>query len=50
MLKSLLWKLGQSPDMARKVITGIGITNGIPEIVIGIIIVTNVVAALSRNK
>ena len=48
--EEFVMKLGQSPDMARKVITGIGITNGIPEIVIGIIIVTNVVAALSRNK
>ena len=39
-------KLGQDVDMARKIIFGIGITNGIPEIIIGIIIVVNVVAAL----
>lgn len=30
-----------------KIILGIGITNGIPEIIIGTIIVTNVVAALN---
>ena len=39
--------LGQNPDMARKIIFGIGVTNGIPEIIIGTIIVTNVVAALN---
>lgn len=44
-------KLGQNPDMARKIIFGIGITNGIPEIIIGIIVVANVIAALkSRVK
>ncbi|NMB08280.1 MAG: ECF transporter S component [Tissierellia bacterium] len=41
--------LGQNPDMARKIIFGIGITNGIPEIIIGTIIVTNVVAALNNR-
>ena len=40
-------KLGQDPTMAGKIILGIGITNGIPEIIIGTIIVTNVVAALN---
>ncbi|MCF6464574.1 ECF transporter S component [Clostridium sp. Cult2] len=43
-------KLGQSAEMARKVIFGIGVANGIPEIIIAIIVVTNVVAALSRKK
>ena len=43
-------KLGQSAGMARKVILGIGVANGIPEIIIGIIVVTNVVAALNRKK
>ncbi len=43
--------LGQDVNMARKVIFGIGITNGIPEIIIGIIVVVNVIAALkSRVK
>lgn len=43
-------KLGQNAEMARKVIFGIGVANGIPEIIIGIIVVTNVVAALNRKK
>ena len=42
-------KLGQSPEMARKIIFGIGVTNGIPEMIIGIIVVTNVVAALKTK-
>lgn len=41
--------LGQDPGMARKVIFGIGVTNGIPEMIIGIIVVTNVVAALKTK-
>lgn len=41
--------LGQNPDVARKVIFGIGLTNGLPEIIIGIIIVTNVVTALKNR-
>lgn len=41
--------LGQNPDTARKIIFGIGVTNGIPEIIIGTIIVTNVVAALNNR-
>lgn len=40
-------KLGQDPAMAGKIIFGIGISNGIPEIIIGTIIVANVVAALN---
>lgn len=43
-------ELGYSIDMTRKVIVGIGITNGIPEAIISIIIVTNVVAALKRRN
>lgn len=43
--------LGQDIDLARKIIVGIGITNGIPESIIAIIIVTSVVTALKkRNK
>lgn len=47
--ESFVEKLGYSVDMARKVIVGIGITNGIPEAIIATIIVTNVIAALKRN-
>lgn len=47
---SYMEKLGQSVDLAKKVIFGIGVTNGIPEVIIAIIIVTNVVAALKRSK
>ena len=39
-------KLGQDVDMARKIIFGIGVTNGIPEMIIGIIVVANVVVTL----
>ena len=42
--------IGQSVDLARKVIIGISITNGIPEIIIAIIIVTNVVASLRKRN
>ncbi|MBC8587952.1 ECF transporter S component [Paratissierella segnis] len=41
--------LGQDISIARKVIFGIGITNGIPEIIIAIIIVTVVVGALKKE-
>ena len=47
--ESFVEKLGYSVNMARKVIVGIGITNGIPEAIIATIIVTNVIAALKRN-
>lgn len=43
--------IGQDPALVRKIIFGIGITNGIPETIIAIIIVTSVVGALKgRNK
>ena len=42
--------IGQDPSMARKIIYGIGITNGIPEAIIAIIIVTSVVGALKGTK
>ncbi len=41
--------IGGDVATARKIIVGIGITNGIPEAIIGIIIVTSVVGAL-RNR
>jgi len=41
--------LGQDVDMVKKVIIGIGITNGIPETIIAIIIVTNIVSALKKR-
>lgn len=40
--------IGGNVDMARKIIVGIGITNGIPEAIIAIIIVTAVVSKLKR--
>ncbi|WP_077368901.1 ECF transporter S component [Anaerosalibacter sp. Marseille-P3206] len=42
-------KLGLDPATAGKVILGIGITNGIPEIIIAMIIVTSVVASLKKS-
>ncbi|WMM25431.1 ECF transporter S component [Tissierella sp. MB52-C2] len=42
--------LGGDINTARKVIFGIGMTNGIPETIIGIIIVTSVVGALKSRR
>lgn len=42
--------LGLDPNTARKVIMGIGFTNGIPEAVIAIIIVMSVVSALKPRE
>ncbi len=47
--ESFVRELGYNINMARKVIVGIGITNGIPEAIIATIIVTNVITALRRN-
>lgn len=41
--------IGGDVSTARKIIFGIGITNGIPEAIIGIIIVTSVVGALKSK-
>ena len=41
--------VGQSPELARKIIMGIGIANGIPETIIAILIVTSVAGALRRR-
>ena len=38
--------MGLDINTARKVITGIGLTNGIPEVIVAIIIVTSVISAL----
>ncbi len=43
-------KLGMDPSLASKIIFGIGVTNGIPEGIIAIIIVTSVVNALMGRK
>lgn len=43
-------KLGLDPNLASKIIFGIGITNGIPEAIIAIIIVSSVVNALKGRK
>lgn len=42
-------KLGLEPDNIGKFILGIGIANGIPEIIVAIIIVTSVVASLKKS-
>lgn len=42
--------LGQDVEVARRIIVGIGITNGIPESIIAIIIVTSVVSAVKRRR
>ncbi len=35
--------------MARKIIFGIGVTNGIPEMIVGIVVVVNVIAAIKNR-
>lgn len=42
--------IGGDPTIARKVIFGIGVTNGLPETIIAIIIVTSVVGALKSAR
>ena len=42
--------LGQNAEFARNIIFGIGLTNGIPEVIIAIIIVTSVVTSMKRQK
>lgn len=42
--------IGQSKEFALKAIVAIGITNGIPESIIAIIIVTSVVVALKKKR
>lgn len=42
--------LGQNADFARNIIYGIGLTNGIPEVIIAIIIVTSVVSGLKKGQ
>lgn len=42
-------KLGLDPSTAGKAILGIGITNGIPEVIIAMVIVTSVVASLKKG-
>lgn len=48
--ESFVKSLGQDPGLARKIILGIGIANGIPETIIAILIVTSVVGALKRAE
>lgn len=42
--------IGGDPTLARKIILGIGVTNGIPEAIIGIIITSSVVGALQEKR
>lgn len=48
--ESFVKALGQSVDTARKVILGIGIANGMPEVIIAILIVTGTVSALEKRR
>lgn len=48
--ESFVKSIGQDPGLARKIILGIGIANGIPETIIAILIVTSVVGALRRAE
>ena len=48
--ESFVKAIGQDPGLARKIIVGIGIANGIPEIIIAILIVTSVVGALRKRE
>ncbi|SCG84207.1 hypothetical protein DW1_2647 [Proteiniborus sp. DW1] len=43
-------KLGGDPDSVGKVIMGIGIANGIPEIIIAVIIVTSVILGMRKQS
>lgn len=47
--ESFVKAIGQDPELARKIILGIGIANGIPETIIAILIVTSVVGALRHR-
>ncbi|RKD33868.1 ECF transporter S component [Thermohalobacter berrensis] len=47
--ESFVEKIGANPEVAGKVILGIGLTNGLPEIIIAMIIVTSVVMSLKRK-
>lgn len=42
--------MGADPTLARKIIFGIGVTNGIPEVIIAIIITSSVVGALQNKR
>ena len=48
--KAFVSKLGLDPSMTRKIIFGIGLTNGIPEAIIGLIITVSVIRALRRTR
>lgn len=48
--KAFVDKLGLDPNMTKNIIFGIGVTNGLPEAIIGIIITMSVITALKRNR
>ncbi|MGE5614748.1 MAG: ECF transporter S component [Bacillota bacterium] len=48
--ESFVRALGQDSGLAGKIILGIGITNGIPECIVAILIVTAVVSALKKRN
>lgn len=43
-------KLGLDPDLSKSIIFGLGLTNGIPEAIIGIVITISVISALRRIR
>lgn len=47
--KEFVAKLGADPNSTGKIIIGIGVTNGIPEIIVSMLIVTSVVMALKKQ-
>lgn len=42
--------MGGDPDLAGKIILGVGIANGIPEVIIAVIIVTSVVLGMKKQS
>lgn len=42
--------IGENAELAKKIIFGIGVTNGIPELILAIIITVSVVGALKKNR
>jgi uncharacterized membrane protein len=48
--KEFVAKLGADPNTAGKIIVGIGVTNGVPEIIVAMLIVTSVVMALKKQS
>ena len=48
--ESFVKALGLDAELAGKIIFGIGVTNGIPESIIAVLIVTSVVSAIKKSR